>query len=149
MNEYEALSQRIDAIESVQIHELRNSVSEIKETQARTNVLVEQCIKSNERLADTMATVSETMINLTHGLQDSNRVTTDLAKKMESFEDKLNDTNAKMDEKFSSLRGEVELVDGKSKVDVLELLKNNWKPIVALILGAGGGSLAVDKFNIF
>ena len=147
MNEYEALSQRIDTIESVQIHELRESVSGMRENLAKNNVLTEQCVRSNEKLAETMTTVSETMINLTHGLQDSNRVTTDLANKMESFEEKLNDTNAKMDEKFSSLRGEVELVDGKSKVDVLLWLRDNWKT-VAIVL-ASGGTVAAKQLGIF
>lgn len=140
MNEYEALSQRIDTLESVQIHELRNSVTDIKENLARNNVLVEQCVKSNEKLADTMSMVSETMTTITHSLQDLN-------KEIESFDGKLNETNVKMDEKFISLREEVELVDEKSKVDVLVWLRDNWKTVAVIL--ASGGTVAAKQFGLF
>lgn len=148
MNEYEALSKRIDSTES-EIRLLRESMTGIKENMAKNNVLTEQCIKSSEKLTDTMDVVKNAMTEIANSLQNTTMVTSDLAKKMESFETKLNDTNDKMDEKFSELRGEVELVDGKSKVDVLEKLRENWIPIALLIGGIGGGSLAVDKLNLF
>lgn len=146
MNEYDAISQRIETSES-DIRCLRSSMTDIKENLAKNNVLTEQCVRSNEKLSETMDIFKDTMCEITSSLKDSNRVTSDLAKKMESFETKLNDTNDKMDEKFNELRGEVELVDGKSKVDVLEWLKTNWIKLAILL---GGGSLAVDKLhNLF
>lgn len=145
MIEYEALSARISENES-DIKALRSDVVDIKENLAKNNVLTEQCIKSSEKLSDTMDVFKETMCEITSSLKDSNRVTSDLARKMESFETKLNDTNDKMDERFNELRGEVELVDGKSKIDVLEWLKENWIKLAILV---GGGSLAVDKLHNF
>ena len=136
MGEYEALSARIDEM-NVDIRETRKDLSTIKENMAKYNVLTEQCVKSYDKLNDTMDVFKDTMQEVTRSLKDSNE-------KMESFEERLNDTNQKMDENFASLRGEVELVDEKSKVDVLAWLKDNWLKLAILV---GGGSLAVDKIN--
>jgi len=136
MGEYEALSARIDEI-NVDIRETRKDLSTIKENMAKYNVLTEQCINSYDKLNNTMDVFKDTMQEVTRSLKDSNE-------KMESFEERLNDTNQKMDENFASLRGEVELVDEKSKVDVLAWLKDNWLKLAILV---GGGSLAVDKIS--
>lgn len=136
MGEYEALSTRIDEI-NVDIRETRKDLSTIKENMAKYNVLTEQCINSYDKLNNTMDVFKDTMQEVTRSLKDSNE-------KMESFEERLNDTNQKMDENFASLRGEVELVDEKSKVDVLAWLKDNWLKLAILV---GGGSLAVDKIS--
>lgn len=139
MGEYEALSARIDEM-NIDIRETRKDLSTIKENMAKYNVLTEQCINSYDKLNNTMDVFKDTMQEVTRSLKDSNE-------KMESFEERLNDTNQKMDENFASLRGEVELVDEKSKVDVLAWLKDNWLKLAILV---GGGSLAVDKIsNIF
>lgn len=136
MGEYEALSARIDEI-NVDIRETRKDLSTIKENMAKYNVLTEQCINSYDKLNNTMDVFKDTMQEVTRSLKDSNE-------KMESFEERLNDTNQKMDENFASLRGEVELVDEKSKVDVLAWLRDNWLKLAILV---GGGSLAVDKIS--
>ena len=136
MGEYEALSARIDEM-NLDIRETRKDLSTIKENMAKYNVLTEQCISSYDKLNNTMDVFKDTMQEVTRSLKDSNE-------KMESFEERLNDTNQKMDENFASLRGEVELVDEKSKVDVLAWLKDNWLKLAILV---GGGSLAVDKIN--
>ena len=107
---------------------------------AKYNVLTEQCINSYDKLNNTMDVFKDTMQEVTRSLKDSNE-------KMESFEERLNDTNQKMDENFASLRGEVELVDEKSKVDVLAWLKDNWLNIVKWAILVSGGSLAVDKIS--
>ena len=139
MGEYEALSARIDEM-NLDIRETRKDLSTIKENMAKYNVLTEQCISSYDKLNNTMDVFKDTMQEVTRSLKDSNE-------KMESFEERLNDTNQKMDENFASLRGEVELVDEKSKVDVLAWLKDNWLKLAILV---GGGSLAVGKIsNIF
>ena len=136
MGEYEALSARIDEM-NLDIRETRKDLSTIKENMAKYNVLTEQCISSYDKLNNTMDVFKDTMQEVTRSLKDSNE-------KMESFEERLNDTNQKMDENFASLRGEVELVDEKSKVDVLAWLKDNWLKLAILV---GGGSLAVDKIS--
>ena len=136
MGEYEALSARMDEM-NIDIRETRKDLSTIKENMAKYNVLTEQCISSYDKLNNTMDVFKDTMQEVTRSLKDSNE-------KMESFEERLNDTNQKMDENFASLRGEVELVDEKSKVDVLAWLKDNWLKLAILV---GGGSLAVDKIN--
>ena len=136
MGEYEALSARIDEM-NIDIRETRKDLSTIKENMAKYNVLTEQCINSYDKLNNTMDVFKDTMQEVTRSLKDSNE-------KMESFEERLNDTNQKMDENFASLRGEVELVDEKSKVDVLAWLKDNWLKLAILV---GGGSLAVDKIS--
>ena len=136
MGEYEALSARIDEM-NLDIRETRKDLSTIKENMAKYNVLTEQCISSYDKLNNTMDVFKDTMQEVTRSLKDSNE-------KMESFEERLNDTNQKMDENFASLRGEVELVDEKSKVDVLAWLKDNWLKLAILV---GSGSLAVDKIS--
>lgn len=136
MGEYEALSARIDEM-NLDIRETRKDLSTIKENMAKYNVLTEQCVNSYDKLNDTMDVFKDTMQEVTRSLKDSNE-------KMESFEERLNDTNQKMDENFASLRGEVELVDEKSKVDVLAWLRDNWLKLAILV---GGGSLAVDKIS--
>lgn len=136
MGEYEALSARIDEM-NIDIRETRKDLSTIKENMAKYNVLTEQCINSYDKLNNTMDVFKDTMQEVTRSLKDSNE-------KMESFEERLNDTNQKMDENFASLRGEVELVDEKSKVDVLAWLRDNWLKLAILV---GGGSLAVDKIS--
>ena len=136
MGEYEALSARMDEM-NLDIRETRKDLSTIKENMAKYNVLTEQCINSYDKLNNTMDVFKDTMQEVTRSLKDSNE-------KMESFEERLNDTNQKMDENFASLRGEVELVDEKSKVDVLAWLKDNWLKLAILV---GSGSLAVDKIS--
>ena len=141
MGEYEALSARIDEM-NIDIRETRKDLSTIKENMAKYNVLTEQCINSYDKLNNTMDVFKDTMQEVTRSLKDSNE-------KMESFEERLNDTNQKMDENFASLRGEVELVDEKSKVDVLAWLRDNWLNLAKWAILVSGGSLAVDKLGIF
>ncbi len=126
MNEYETLSKRVDSVEQ-DVRDIRELTTDLRENSAKSTVILEQCSKTNEKLCTTMEHVTESMSEMTQSLKDSN-------KRLESFEEKLNDTNTKMDEKFKELREDVELVDGKGKIDVLEWIKNNWIVVVVGLL---------------
>lgn len=126
MEEIENLRKRIDKIEYSDIKDINSTLSEIKITLAEKNLLIEQSIKSNEKLSDTLDSVTKTMHEMATSIVEN-------TKRMSSFEEKLVKTNEKMDSKFSELTKNVESVDNKSKVDILDWLNKNWIKVIVLV----------------
>ena len=122
----EALVKRVDKIEYTDIKGINTELTEIKLDLRENNLLTKQSIEMNAKLSDTMDSFKSAMIEITHSIKESNNKTADLGRKMDSFEDKLNRTNAKMDEKFNELKSDVESVDEKGKIDLLLWCKTNW-----------------------
>ena len=125
-DELETLKKRVDKIEYTDIKNINTELTEIKLDLRENNLLTKQSIEMNAKLSETVDRFKDTMVEITLSLKELNRVSLDSGRKMDSFEDKLNRTNAKMDEKFAELKSEVESVDDKGKVDLLIWCRDNW-----------------------
>lgn len=123
MNEIDGLTKRVESIEETLVS--------VRENMVKHDILTEQCVKSYERLSETLDRVTATMVDITQSLKTSQRDIDETKEEVKETKEEIREIKERVDE-----------VDSKSKLDVLEWLKSNWITLAALV---GGGSLAVDK----
>ena len=120
VGEFEDLKRKVNHIEYEELKEIRNEVQDIREKTAKNNVLLEQNIKSSERLADTLDNVQETMRELSHNMKNNNGAIESLSNKVSNLDNKIENLDDKIDK-----------VEQKSKIDIIDWVKKHWFPIVA------------------
>ena len=112
VGEFEDLKRKVNHIEYEELKEIRNEVQDIREKTAKNNVLLEQNIKSSERLADTLDNVQTTMRELSHNMKDNNSAIESLSNKVSNLDDKI------------------DRVEQKAKLDIVVWAKDHWFSII-------------------
>lgn len=133
----EELTQRLDYLERDKIPSIEKDVNEIKIGLTENTLLTKQSIESSEKLANTMENVKDCMTEMAQSLKDNNKISSELTQAVGTLNQKVEDTNTRMERKFNEVDERIENVNDKSKVDVLSWIRDNWFK-VALTVGALG-----------
>ena len=133
----EELSQRLDYLERDKIPAIEKDISDIKVGLTENTLLTKQSIESSEKLAVTMENVKDCMTEMAQSLKDNNKISSELTQAVGTLNQKVEDTNSRMERKFNEVDERIENVNDKSKVDVLSWIRDNWFK-VALTVGALG-----------
>lgn len=143
--ELEDLKQKVKKIEYTEIKEIKDDIQHIKIDLNTNNILTQQCTESNKRLSNTLDSLKLTMIEVSQSMKDSNKVTSELALNVRDLNSKLNDVEKTMDTKFNEVNGRMDTIDGKSKIDFVDMLKTNW---ISIIMGIGALIYVLSQLGI-
>lgn len=130
-----ALGQRVDYLERDKIPAIEKDINEIKIGLTENTLLTKQSIESSEKLASTMENVKDCMSEMAQSLKDNNKISSELTQAVSSLNKKVEDTNSRMERKFNEVDEKIEIVNDKSKVDILSWIRDNWFKVV-LTIGA-------------
>ena len=133
----EELAQRVDYLERDKIPSIEKDINEIKIGLTENTLLTKQSIESSEKLANTMENVKDCMTEMAQSLKDNNKISSELTQAVGTLNQKVEDTNSRMERKFNEVDERIENVNDKSKVDVLSWIRDNWFKVV-LTVGALG-----------
>lgn len=115
MDELDEIRKRLDHLEYDDMKELRSDIVNMKQDMTKSNVLLEQNIKSSLRLTDTLDQVQNTMIQLTDSMRNNNDATNSLSKKVSKLEEKI------------------DYVEDSTKFSISDWFKKNWVNLIILI----------------
>ena len=133
----EELAQRVDYLERDKIPSIEKDINDIKIGLTENTLLTKQSIETSEKLANTMENVKDCMTEMAQSLKDNNKISSELTQAVGTLNQKVEDTNSRMERKFNEVDERIENVNDKSKVDVLSWIRDNWFK-VALTAGALG-----------
>lgn len=133
----EELAQRVDYLERDKIPSIEKDINEIKIGLTENTLLTKQSIESSEKLANTMENVKDCMTEMAQSLKDNNKISSELTQAVGTLNQKVEDTNSRMERKFNEVDERIENVNDKSKVDILSWMRDNWFKVV-LTVGALG-----------
>lgn len=132
------LKKRVNNIEYKEIKEFREKMCSMEVSLNQANLLTESCIKSNEKMSDTLNSVKETMIIMSESMKQGNKVSEELANSVKSLGSQVNSLDNKMDEKFTEVDKKINQIDDKGKFDWELWIKNNFMKIIGRIMGIIG-----------
>jgi methyl-accepting chemotaxis protein len=89
LDEFKDLKKKIEHLEYDEIKTIKEEVSDMKNNMTRTETLLEQNIKSSDRLSDTLDKVQDTMIHLSDSMQHNNKAVDKLSNKVTNLEEKI------------------------------------------------------------
>lgn len=138
----EEIKEKINKIEYVELKNLKDEVNKIKLDLNTDNLLTKQSIESNEKLTSAMDTLKSTMIELAQSVKDGNKVTSELATTVTSLNGKVNSIEDKMGKSFKEVDERIQEIDGKSKIDIITWIRNNW---FGTVMGVGAVVYAVTQ----
>lgn len=133
----EELSQRLDYLERDKIPAIEKDISDIKVGLTENTLLTKQSIESSEKLAVTMENVKDCMTEMAQSLKDNNKISSELTQAVGTLNQKVEDTNSRMERKFNEVDERIENVNDKSKVDILSWMRDNWFKVVVSIGALG------------
>lgn len=131
MEEISDLKKKVAHLEYDEIKNIKDEIGNIKVNLAENNLLTKQCVDSNEKLNDTMNSVKDTMIIMSESMKQSNKVSEELTLSVKSLGTKVDIMDDKFGSKFQEVDNKINGVNDKSKIDILDWLKNNWFGVVA------------------
>lgn len=117
------LNNRLNYLQYEQIEPLKKEISDIKINIAENSLLTKQCTETSSKLSDTMICLKESLIQMAESMKVNNKVSEELAGNVKMLSKQVVTLDEKVEDKFAE-------VDNKSKVDILQWLKNNWFAIV-------------------
>lgn len=133
MEDYEQLLKKIDKIEYTDIKELRETTNTLGRKMEKNELLIDQVVKSNEKLANVMDTIKEAMAEITANLRDGNRISQELTETVSKLNDKVVKVEGDVKNNLTKVNDRIDKIDDKGKVDLLTWLKDNWFKLVVLI----------------
>jgi methyl-accepting chemotaxis protein len=89
LDEFKDLKKKIEHLEYDEIKTIKEEVSDMKNNMTRTETLLEQNIKSSDRLSDTLDKVQDTMTHLSESMQHNNKAVDKLSNKVTNLEEKI------------------------------------------------------------
>ena len=131
--ELEEVKKKINHLEYDEIKNIKDEIGNIKVNLAENNLLTKQCVDSNEKLNDTMTSVKDTMLVMSESMRQSNKVSEELALSVKSLGTKVDTMDDKCGNKFQEVDNRINGVNDKSKIDILEWIKQNWFGVVMSI----------------
>ena len=138
----EELSQRLDYLERDKIPAIEKDIGDIKIGLKENTILTKQSIESSEKLAITMENVKDCMTEMAQSLKDNNKISSELTQAVSNLNQKVEETNSRMEHKFNEVDNKIENIDGKSKVDILSWLRDNWFKVT---LALGGLAYVISR----
>lgn len=138
----EDLSQRVDYLERDKIPSIEKEISDIKVGLTENTLLTKQSIESSEKLAVTMENVKDCMTEMAQSLKDNNKISSELTQAVSNLNQKVDEQNSRMEHKFDEVDNKIENLDGKSKVDILSWLRDNWFKVT---LALGGLAYVISR----
>ena len=126
MEEISDLKKKINHIEYEEIKNIKDEIGNIKVNLAENSLLTKQCVDSNEKLNDTMNSVKDTMLIMSESMRQNNKVSEELALSVKSLGTKVDTMDDKFGNKFQEVDNKINGVNDKSKIDILEWIKQNW-----------------------
>lgn len=131
--ELEEVKKKIKHLEYDEIKSIKDEIGNIKVNLAENGLLTKQCVDSNEKLNDTMNSVKDTMLVMSESMRQSNKVSEELALSVKSLGIKVDTMDDKFGNKFQEVDNKINGVNDKSKIDILEWIKQNWFGVVMSI----------------
>ena len=89
LDDFKDLKKKIEHLEYDEIKTIKEEVSDMKNNMTRTETLLEQNIKSSDRLSDTLDKVQDTMTRLSESMQHNNEAVDKLSNKVTNLEEKI------------------------------------------------------------
>lgn len=108
LDEFKDLKKKIEHLEYDEIKTIKEEVSDMKNNMTRTETLLEQNIKSSDRLSDTLDKVQDTMTRLSESMQHNNKAVNELSNKVTNLEEKI------------------DKVEDDGKISVSSMFKEHW-----------------------
>lgn len=108
LDEFKDLKKKIEHLEYDEIKTIKEEVSDMKNNMTRTETLLEQNIKSSDRLSDTLDKVQDTMTHLSESMQHNNKAVDKLSNKVTNLEEKI------------------DKVENDGKISILSMFKEHW-----------------------
>lgn len=140
--ELEEVKKKINHLEYDEIKNIKDEIGNIKVNLAENSLLTKQCVDSNEKLNDTMNSVKDTMLIMSESMRQSNKVSEELALSVKSLGTKVDIMDDKFGNKFQEVDNRINGVNDKSKIDILEWIKQNW---FGVVLGIGALVYAISQ----
>ena len=128
--ELEEVKRKINHLEYDEIKNIKDEIGNIKVNLAENSLLTKQSVDSNEKLNDTMTSVKDTMLVMSESMRQSNKVSEELALSVKSLGTKVDIMDDKFGNKFQEVDNRINGVNDKSKIDILEWIKQNWFGVV-------------------
>ena len=123
---YEQLKDKVEKLEYVEIKNIKENINKINIDLNTNNILTQQSVDTSKKLAETMDTFKETLLEMGQSLKDGNRISSELTESVKNLNEKVNCVETKMDKKFNEFNDKIEDIDDKSKLDILTWIKANW-----------------------
>lgn len=108
LDDFKDLKKKIEHLEYDEIKTIKEEVSDMKNNMTRTETLLEQNIKSSDRLSDTLDKVQDTMTHLSESMQHNNKAVDKLSNKVTNLEEKI------------------DKVENDGKISVSSMFKEHW-----------------------
>lgn len=108
LDDFKDLKKKIEHLEYDEIKTIKEEVSDMKNNMTRTETLLEQNIKSSDRLSDTLDKVQDTMTRLSESMQHNNKAVDKLSNKVTNLEEKI------------------DKVEDDGKISVSSMFKEHW-----------------------
>lgn len=108
LDEFKDLKKKIEHLEYDEIKTIKEEVSDMKNNMTRTETLLEQNIKSSDRLSDTLDKVQDTMTHLSESMQHNNKAVDKLSNKVTNLEEKI------------------DKVENDGKISISSMFKEHW-----------------------
>lgn len=136
------LAERVDYIEREEIKSIRENITEMKVELSRNSQLTETMVNSYNKMSNTMDSVKETMIAMSENMKQNNKVSEELANNVKSLNKKVDTMDDGFKTKFKEVDNKINAVNEKSKIDILDWIKNNW---FGAIMGIGAIVYAISQ----
>lgn len=109
------------------VEDLETRVIRLEDNQDFLKELLEKNTVSNEKLSETMHGVAVTLVKINDKIDLQ-------TKSLEDMKSEVEETNRSTNEKITSISKRVQVVEERSKFDMVEYLKKNF-PWIIIILG--------------
>lgn len=114
LEDFRDLKKKVEHLEYDDVKHLKEEVGEIKNNMTRTETLLEQNIKSSDRLSETLNKVQDTMIRLSDSMQNNNEAVNKLSNKVTDLEEKI------------------DKVEDNDKISISSFCKDHWFNLVVV-----------------
>lgn len=137
----DTLEKRVDHLQYEELEAVKEDITEIKMELSTNSLLTRQSIDASNKLSDTMDSLKNTMVEITQSVKDSNRINSELAITVKNLNDKVDNVENKMSERFEEYDEKIDCIDSKSKLDILTFLTKHW---FSAVLGLGALGYAIS-----
>lgn len=108
LDDFKDLKKKVEHLEYDEIKTIKEEVNGMKNNMTRTETLLEQNIKSSDRLSDTLDKVQDTMTRLSESMQHNNKAVNELSNKVTNLEEKI------------------DKVEDDGKISIPSMFKEHW-----------------------
>lgn len=132
----EELKKKIQDLEYHEIKELKQELESVKIDLAKNNVLTEQNTEAMNNVSKTMASIRETMVQISSAISYVNKSNQELSENIMNQNvkiDRLQERQDIYDKNMEKVKNKVENVEDKGKFDIIEFIEKNFVSIIMSI----------------